>query len=476
MTKQASPTNRTPTLSLDEVRLVYFLGIGGIGMSAMARWFKGAGKQVSGYDKTPSPLIAQLEAEGIGVEFDEEPDALPELLLAEPEHCLIVYTPAIPKDHKGKVFLEKHKFELYKRSEVLGWLMHQGDCLGVAGTHGKTTTSSMLAHIMYHSGKRMTAFLGGIPSQYGTNLIQKMDGVGSLQIVTEADEYDRSFLTLFPKIAVITSTDADHLDIYGKHESLLESFALYAGQIQKNGCLIVKHGLEVPAKADTHILSYGIEVGQYQARSVTVSGHRMQFQWWEQDQMLATIPLRMPGYHNVENALAAAIAAKVSGVSIATIVEALSSFEGVERRFQYQVEREGCVYIDDYAHHPTEITALLQSVKGLYAGWRIVAAFQPHLFSRTRDFAEGFSQSLAIADEVLLLPIYPARELPISGVSSDMLLAYGLESKALIVPYQTLPTAFLSRKNQQAVPTVYLTIGAGDIDRHVPEIKKLLSA
>lgn len=457
--------------SVTNWKYIYFVGIGGIGMSALARWFKANGFEVAGYDKTMTPLVATLIEEGIPVTLADEVAAIPAPFVADPQQTLVIYTPAVPVQHQQMHYFRDQNFLILKRSQVLGILTQNLRTIGVAGTHGKTTTSSLVAHILRHAHVNSTAFLGGITQNYGTNLLlnEPTDNLEEVFCVVEADEFDRSFLTLFPEIAIVTSTDADHLDIYGKHEAVLESFRDYVSQIDENGALFMRAGLELASSTKAKVYTYALHDGLYHSANIRIENARFVFDLIYPGGMIEGIAMKIPGYHNIENSIAASAVALYIGVAPGEIKEALESYGGVKRRFEYQVEEEGNVYIDDYAHHPTEIEAFLSSVRGLYPGRHITAIFQPHLFTRTRDFADGFAESLSLADRLLLLDIYPARELPIEGVTSLMVLEnVSIPDKQLVAKEEVLQV--LKELNTDIV----VTIGAGDIDTLVAPIRDLL--
>jgi UDP-N-acetylmuramate--alanine ligase len=457
-----------PSIELQQVKFVYFLGIGGIGMSAIARWFIQNRIPVAGYDKTESPLTKTLAEEGMNIHYEDDVRLIPQEILENREHCLFIFTPAIPKDHLEKNFLLDQGITLYKRSQILGWITQQIPTLAVAGTHGKTTTSSLLAHLLKHAGKNVTAFLGGITQNYGTNFIANK-GAENIICVVEADEYDRSFLTLYPYAAVITSTDADHLDIYGSDEQVKESFQLFVNQIQKDGYFIQKNGLGL--KFDHHSDTFGIDHGNFQATNIRIQNHRMVFDLKCPGGFIADIPMRIPGFHNIENALAAAALALQVGLSLEEIKLGIASFKGVKRRFEYHLETEDHVFIDDYAHHPTEISACLQSVKALYPNEKLTAIFQPHLFSRTKDFLDDFAKSLSIADEIYLLDIYPARELPIPGINSELLLSKIEQTNKKVISKKEFIAEMKTKK-----PKLLVTMGAGDIDLILEDLKNAINS
>jgi UDP-N-acetylmuramate--alanine ligase len=465
-------------MDLKQIKNVYFLGIGGIGMSALARWFKANGYEVAGYDRTPTPLTNELEQEGIAVHFEDQVAHIPQAVLDSPATTLVIFTPAIPANHAEYNYLKEKGYTIQKRSQVLGLLTENLYTVAVAGTHGKTTTSSMVAHILRHSGRNCTAFLGGITQNYGTNMLLNREGESLDQVicVVEADEYDRSFLTLHPDVAVVTSTDADHLDIYGHKDALRQSFRDFVAQIKPDGKLFIRQGLQlleegrigVPTK--TQYEEYSLDKGSFRAENVRTENARFVFDLIHPGGAIRDIRMIVPGFHNVENALAAAAVALHLGLSAEEVREALSTFRGVRRRFEYIVQNEQTVYIDDYAHHPTEIEAFLKSVRALYPERKLTAVFQPHLFSRTRDFADGFAESLSLADTLLLLDIYPARELPMEGVDSQMILnKVTLQDKRICTKEELTDIVRTLR------PPLLVTIGAGDIDQCIAPLKAALS-
>ncbi|GGC12090.1 UDP-N-acetylmuramate--L-alanine ligase [Dyadobacter sediminis] len=453
-------------------KYVYFVGIGGIGMSALARWFKANGFHVAGYDKTLTPLVQKLIEEDIAVNLDDEVETIPAAFREDSAQTLIIYTPAVPVQHKQMNYFRDGNFLILKRSQVLGLLTRNLRTVGVAGTHGKTTTSSLVAHILRHAHVNSTAFLGGITQNYGTNLLlnEPTHHLEEVICVVEADEFDRSFLTLFPEIAIVTSTDADHLDIYGKHEAVLESFREFVGQIDDNGILFMKNGLEIASATKAQVFTYGLNSGEYHASNIHISNARFVFDLEHPEGKIAGIAMKIPGYHNIENSIAASAVAMHLGVKPEKIKEALENYKGVKRRFEYQVENGSHIYIDDYAHHPAEIQAFLSSVKGLYPGRHVTAIFQPHLFTRTRDFADGFAESLSLADRLILLEIYPARELPIEGVNAGMLL-----EKVSIADKQLAAKEDVLNVLADLKTDIVVTIGAGDIDTLVEPVKNWLN-
>lgn len=457
-------------MELDKIEVVYFLGIGGIGMSALARYFHHHKKLVMGYDKTRTALTTELELEGVSIHYDDSILEIPHIIKVTPhEKLLVIYTPAIPNDSIEKNWFIQNGYSLKKRSEVLGIITSSLPTIAVGGTHGKTTTSSLVAHILTHTKKGCNAFLGGITANYQTNLLL---GKQDDWTVVEADEFDRSFLTLHPNISIITSMDADHLDVYGDAHHVEEGFQLFAEKLQDNGTLILKKGLNIDKSKIPNtcsVLYYSIlEEADYHAHNIRVEKHKYAFDLHTPKGQLHNLKLGQPGRHNIENAVAACAAAIEAGVSLEDISEALNTFKGVTRRFQTIVENENFVYIDDYAHHPTELAAAIQSARELYPNKKIMGIFQPHLFSRTRDFADDFAKSLSLLDECILLPIYPARELPIEGIDSQLLLSkMTLQRKVLIEKDQVIE--FL----KENLPEVLITLGAGDIDTLVNPITKL---
>ena len=458
-------------MTLDQFKYIYFLGIGGIGMSALARWFQVNGYDVVGYDKTQTALTNALQAEGMSIHFTEEVDQIPARFRENPAETLVIYTPAVPKTHTEYIYFIENGFTLQKRSQVLGLLAGQMTTIGVAGTHGKTTTSSMVAHILRDAGVNCAAFLGGITNNYGTNFLlnEPADDLRSVVCVVEADEFDRSFLTLFPTFAIVTSTDADHLDIYGAHEAVLESFGIFVSQIEDDGVLFMKKGLSLADKTKATVRQYSLHEGEYHSQNLRIEQASFIFDIVHPKGVIADITLVVPGFHNVENAVAAGAVALQVGVSPEAVRSALASYRGVRRRFEYVLKTDSAILIDDYAHHPAEVQAFLSSVKALYPDRELTAIFQPHLFSRTRDFAQGFAESLSLADNVILLDIYPARELPMEGVTSDLIFR-DIQSKTKI----KCTKAELPDVVQQMRPSLLVTIGAGDIDQLLPTLKNIV--
>ncbi|MEY3397999.1 MAG: hypothetical protein RL220_593 [Bacteroidota bacterium] len=459
-------------MKLKDREIIYFLGIGGIGMSALARYFHASGREVMGYDRTCTPLTTELELAGIDIHYDDKVINIPQVVrLAPIDKVLVVITPAIPADSAEWAWFRDHGYDIRKRSEVLGYITSEQRTIAVAGTHGKTTTSSLIAHILTHSGHECNAFLGGIAVNYDSNLLLSHRAEWT---VVEADEYDRSFLTLSPRIAVISSMDADHLDIYGSPDHVRESFNLFADKLVEGGSLIVRHGLPLSDKPGRVQYSYSLnEDTDFRAINIRVAdGHYhfdLHYRIDGKDHELSNLTLGLPGRHNVENAVAACAASLISGVEPERLSPALASFRGVKRRFEYIIRRENLVYIDDYAHHPTEIEATVRSVRELHPGRRITGVFQPHLFTRTRDFGDDFAKSLRLLDDIILLPIYPAREVPIPGIDSHWLLNKISGTHAVVVEKNELLGELLQRQ-----PEVLLTLGAGDIDEWVNPIADTL--
>ena len=448
----------------------YFLGIGGIGMSALARYFAAKGFRVLGYDRTPSPLTQAIEAEGIEVRYDDSLESVKGLDVAT---TVVVRTPAVPEDFAVYVWLKEQGFQILKRAEVLGLVTRSARALCVAGTHGKTTTSTMLAHILHGSHVGTNAFLGGIANNYGTNLL--LDDKSDL-VVVEADEFDRSFHHLTPHISVITSMDPDHLDIYGTEEAYRESFAKYASLVLDT--LVVKKGLALNAGSlQAKVYTYAVgEKADFYADNVRVKEGEIWFDFYMPDGKVADIQLGVPVWVNIENGVAAMAVAWLMGATEEELREGMRSFLGVYRRFNIHLNTPQVAYVDDYAHHPMELKATIESVRRLYPERHVIGVFQPHLYSRTRDFAEGFAEVLSGLDEVALLPIYPAREEPIAGVTSEWLMEKISIKRALVLP--TVLAKYLRERVKgciaQGKDCVVITMGAGDIDRQVEDIKKSL--
>lgn len=446
-------------MNLNQIHNVYFIGIGGIGMSALARYFQFIGKNVAGYDKTETQLTSELQENGIKIHFEDNINLIADSF-KNSENTLVVITPAVPKNHSEWNFFLDNGFTVKKRAEVLGIITKDTFCFAVAGTHGKTTTSSILGHILYESGVDVTAFLGGIVEGYDSNLI----GTGKTVTVVEADEFDRSFLHLHPNMSCVTSMDADHLDIYGDVAAIEASFEEFANKVPSENLFIVK-GLALEGKTIAVNVS-----ADYIAQNIRIENGFYVFDVKTATELIENVKFGLPGHHNLTNALLAFAMAKSYGVENEKISTALASFKGVRRRFSFQIRTEKLVYIDDYAHHPTEINAVYQAVKELYPNKKIMACFQPHLFSRTKDFVEGFAESLSQFDELLLLEIYPARELPIEGVNATWLLEKITAKSKQLVSKENVLTSI---KDSDA--EVYITIGAGDIGEMVKDIKKVLN-
>lgn len=454
-------------------KLYYFLGVGGIGMSALARFFNHYEKKVAGYDKTDTALTIQLKEEGIDCHFTEEVELLKDFLKGyKKEEVLIVYTPAVPKEHAEYRFLLSEGYTILKRSQVLGDITKQFKTIAIAGTHGKTTTTTLVTHVLKSAGINCFSFMGGISKNYNTNLVLGDIADKDAYVVVEADEYDRSFLTLHPQIAVITSVDADHLDIYGDESHVRESYTLFSKQVKEDGILIVKKNVDNDLTLTAKRLIYSLNLDtEYCAEEIRVEDAQFFYDIKSPVEAISNVTLGLPGLHNVENSIAAVAIAQQLGIKGDVIKNALRSFSGVKRRFDYRVKSEQVVYIDDYAHHPEELTATINSVKKLYPGKKITGVFQPHLFSRTRDFADAFAKSLDLLDECILLDIYPAREKPIEGVTSQWLLdKMKSTDKKLFTKQQVLEDVEKNKKE------ILVTMGAGDIDTLVLPIEKILLA
>lgn len=456
-------------MNLNSITHIYFIGIGGIGMSALARYFKTLGKEVAGYDRTATTLTSQLIAEGMDIHFEDNVQLIPPAFKnkSNSDKILVIYTPAIPKSHSELNYFNDNAFSVVKRSKVLGLIASANYTVAVAGTHGKTTTSSMIAHILHSSGVNIAAFLGGIAKNFNSNFVLPQKNNKIVNVV-EADEFDRSFLTLFPNIAVISSMSADHLDIYGTHDELVRSYNTFAGQVKEH--LILKKGLKVSnVKAD--ITTYSLQSdADVHAKDITISNRSYKFNVMVGNHLIKDLVLGLPGRHNIENAVAAIAVAFKLNIPEEKIREALATYSGVNRRFDYQIKTERLVFIDDYAHHPEELSAAISSVKELYSDKKITGVFQPHLFTRTRDFANEFAQSLSLLDEVILLDIYPARELPIEGVTSEIVF-----KKINCANKIMLSKEKLVEYVENHIPEVLLTLGAGDIDTCVLPLRNMLA-
>jgi UDP-N-acetylmuramate--alanine ligase len=447
-------------MNLNSVHNIYFIGIGGIGMSALARYFVANGNKVAGYDKRPTEITKALELLGVSIHFEDDIQQINSEFLNS-EHTLVVYTPAIPDTHSELNYFKDNGFHVLKRSKVLGEITKQTVCLAVAGTHGKTTTTSILGHLLNACNVPVTAFLGGISENYNSNLILN----GTEVTVVEADEFDRSFLTLSPDLACITSMDADHLDIYGDASELIKSFKDFSECIKPNGKLFVKNGL--PLKG----ITYGIEDdSDYSAQNVKIENGSYVFDVKTPNGLYKDFKFNLPGRHNLSNAIIALAMAVEYGCPNQQLANALASFKGVKRRFTYQIKTDDFVFIDDYAHHPEEIKAVHQAVREMYPDKKVLAIFQPHLYSRTRDFVDEFAESLSEFDDILLLDIYPARELPIEGVTSKWVLNKIKNSNKKLIQKSELITEI-----QKSDAQVVLTLGAGDIGEEVKFIKEAFS-
>ncbi len=448
-------------MNLSTINNVYFIGIGGIGMSALARYFVANGKQVGGYDKTPTEITKALKDLGVAIHFSDDISEINSEYL-NPDSTLIVYTPAIPESHSELNYFKNNNFKVLKRSAVLGEITKQTTCLAVAGTHGKTTTTSILGHLLSECNVPVTAFLGGISENYNSNLILN----GSEVTVVEADEFDRSFLTLSPDLACITSMDADHLDIYGNAAELEKTFKDFSECIKPNGKLFIRNGLPLEG------ITYGIEDdSDYSAQNVKIENGSYVFDVKTPSGLYKDFKFNLPGRHNLSNAMIALAMAVEYGCPHNQLAKGLASYKGVKRRFTYQIKTDDFVFIDDYAHHPEEINAVHQAVREMYPGKRVLAIFQPHLFTRTRDFVDGFAESLSKFDELLMLDIYPARELPIEGVTSKWILNKIDNPNKKWIQKSELITE-IKKSNAQIV----LTLGAGDIGEEVKYIKEAFSS
>ena len=455
-------------MDVNTLKSVYFIGAGGIGMSALVRYFLSKGKKVGGYDRTPSELTLKLIEEGTDIHYDEAPENIPSDFL-NPESTLVVYTAAMPEDHILLQYFRKHGFTIYKRAQVLGMLTRSSKGLCAAGTHGKTTTSTMAAHLLHQSHIGCDAFLGGISKNYGTNLLLSDT---SEFVVIEADEFDRSFHWLTPYATVITSTDADHLDIYGTEEAYLESFSHYTSLIQPGGTLIMRQGISLHPRLQEGVkcYTYSTESGDFHAENIRIGGGEIIFDYVSPLGNIQNVQLGVPVAINIENGIAAMALAQLSGVTNEEIKAGMASFRGVDRRFDFKIKTDRIVYLSDYAHHPEEIKQSILSMRALYEGKKMTGIFQPHLYTRTRDFYQEFADSLSLLDEVILTDIYPARELPIEGVSSQLIydnLRPGIE-KTLCKKEEILE--ILKGKEIE----VLITLGAGDIENYAASICEIL--
>lgn len=455
-------------MNINTIKAVYFIGAGGIGMSALVRYFLSKGKRVGGYDRTPSELTEKLKEEGADIHYEENTDLIP-ADFREATTTLVIYTPAIPAEHKELIYFRNNGFEIQKRAQVLGMLTRTEKGMCVAGTHGKTTTSTMAAHLLHQSHVKCNAFLGGIAKNYGTNLLLDEE---SPYVVIEADEFDRSFHWLTPYATVITAVDSDHLDIYGTREAYLESFRKYTSLIRPDGYLIIKKGLElVPdVQPGVTIYTYSTEEGDFHAENIRIANGEICFDYVSPLGNIQDIQLGVPVYVNIENGVAAMALAQIGGADAEEIRKAMAGFKGVDRRFDFKLKTDRMVFLSDYAHHPAEIKQSVSSIRTLYPDKKITAVFQPHLYTRTRDFYKEFADSLSLLDEVILLDIYPARELPIPGVSSQLIydhLRPGIQ-KSLCKKEDLMEV--LSGKTLE----VFITLGAGDIENYVPQIYEML--
>ncbi len=455
-------------MDIENIKSVYFVGAGGIGMSALIRYFLSKGKTVAGYDRTPSELTERLIAEGAQIHYEENADLIPQAC-KDKDTTLVVFTPAIPHDHRELAYFRQNGFEIHKRAQVLGLITHGSKALCVAGTHGKTTTSTMAAHLLHQSHVGCTAFLGGISKNYGTNLLLSAD---SPYTVIEADEFDRSFHWLSPYMSVITATDPDHLDIYGTKEAYLESFRYYTTLIQPGGALIIHTGLEMKPDVQPGVRTYTYSrtEGDFHAENIRIGGGEIPIDFVAPDTRINDIRLGVPVSINIENGVAAMALAHLNGVTNDEIRQGMASFRGVDRRFDFRLKTDHLVLLSDYAHHPAEIAQSVKSIREIYPDRKITAIFQPHLYTRTRDFYKDFANSLSLLDEVILTEIYPAREEPIPGVSSQLIydnLRPGIEK--YICPKKDLLN-FLATKSFQVV----IVLGAGDLDNYIPEMIKIL--
>jgi len=455
-------------MNVNTLKAVYFIGAGGIGMSALVRYFLSKGKEVAGYDRTPSELTQKLNEEGAAIHYEENTALIPDDF-KQPETTLIIYTPAIPANHQELTYFRENGFEIQKRAQVLGMLTRTERGMCVAGTHGKTTTSTMAAHLLHQSHVTCNAFLGGISKNYGTNLLlsDKSD-----LVVIEADEFDRSFHWLTPYATVITATDSDHLDIYGTHEAYVESFRKYTSLIRPDGYLIIKKGIDLQpdVQPGVTVYTYSNDEGDFHAENIRIANGEITFDFISPLGNIADIRLGVPVYVNIENGVAAMALAQIGGATAEEIRTAMATFQGVDRRFDFKIKNDRIVLLSDYAHHPAEIRQSVTSIRTLYPDKKITAIFQPHLYTRTRDFYKEFADSLSLLDEVILLDIYPAREQPIPGITSQLIydnLRPGIE-KCLCKKEDLLD--LLKNKHLE----VLITLGAGDIDNYIPQISELL--
>lgn len=454
---------------MKEIKSVYFIGAGGIGMSAIARYFLHRGMVVAGYDRTPSELTHALEREGMSIHYDEDVDKIPSAC-KDADSCLVVYTPAVPTDHKELVFFRQGNFEVEKRAQVLGTITQSSKALCVAGTHGKTTTSAMCAHILHQSRLDCNAFLGGISKNYGTNYILS----NSELVVIEADEFDRSFHWLRPYMSVITATDPDHLDIYGTKDAYLEGFSHYSSLIQPGGTLIIHRDLEMRENLQTGVsrYDYGLSDGDFHAENITIKNGEVSFDFISPIESIKEVVLGQPIPINIENAIGAMAMAQLNGCTAMELADGIRTYGGVDRRFDFKIKTDKLVFLSDYAHHPQEIFQSVSSIRQLYEGRRVTAMFQPHLYTRTRDFYCEFAESLSLADDVVLVDLYPAREKPLPGVSTKLIydnLRDGV-SKCMIGKADVLNYV---RSHDF---DVLIVLGAGDLDDFVPQMTEILKS
>lgn len=449
------------------IRSIYFIGIGGIGMSNLARYFMSKGMKVAGYDRTETPLTKELVKEGAEIHYEDKLQLIP-AYCKDKDKTLVVYTPAVSSDNEEVVYFRKNDFTMQKRAQVLGTITKSSKALCCAGTHGKTTTSSMLAHILKQSHLDTNAFLGGILKNYGSNL---MLSDKSEFTVIEADEYDRSFHWLHPYMALITSVDPDHLDIYGTEEEYLKSFEKFTSLIQPGGALVMKHNIKLSPKTneDVKVYTYSIDKGDFHAKNVKIGNGEIRFDFVTPNSVIENVQLGVPIKINIENGIGAMALAWLNGATPDELCHGMATFQGAKRRFDFILKTDKLVMIDDYAHHPQELAASISSVKALYPDRRLIGIFQPHLYSRTKDFADEFAQSLSLLDELILLDIYPAREKPIEGVTSKIIFDKVTCAKVLCNKQELL--SLLEKKNDIEV---LLTIGAGDIDQLLEPIKEIL--
>ena len=456
-------------MDVNTLKSVYFIGAGGIGMSALVRYFLSKGKKVGGYDRTPSELTMKLIEEGADIHYEEAPEKIPGEF-KNPESTLVVYTAAMPEDHILLQYFRKHGFTIYKRAQVLGMLTRSSKGLCAAGTHGKTTTSTMTAHLLHQSQVGCDAFLGGISKNYGTNLLLSDS---SAYVVIEADEFDRSFHWLSPYATIITSTDADHLDIYGTEEAYLESFNHYTSLIQSGGTLVIREGIRLQPRLQegVRLYTYSSESGDFHAENIRIGGGEIVFDYVSPLDNISDVQLGVPVAINIENGIAAMALAQLSGVSNEEIKTGMASFRGVDRRFDFKIKTDKVVYLSDYAHHPEEIKQSILSMRALYGNKKLTGIFQPHLYTRTRDFYQEFAESLSLLDEVILTDIYPARELPIEGVSSQLIYDNLRPDIDKILCTKEEVIDILKKKEIE----VLMTLGAGDIENYAPQICEILN-